>query len=222
MGNKNLSYFYQINGVFLDVVSQAKYLGITLSDDLSWSPHIASLATKAHQRLGFIKRNLRGSPYKCRETAYISLVRSQLDYCGSIWDPHLKRDSDTIEKIQRKAARWAKGQYGRISVTDLLRELKWQSMADRRRDQRITLLYKIVNSYISIDPTIVDIVQSTRPTRGRANPFSIQRPSAARPSSPLWNSTIYRTIPQWNSLPASVAEADSITSFKSQLASASP
>ena len=40
--------------------------------------------------------------------------------------------------------------------------------------------------------------------------------------SPLWNSTIFHTIPERNSLPAAAAEAASITSFKSQLASLSP
>ena len=38
----------------------------------------------------------------------------------------------------------------------------------------------------------------------------------------VWYSTIFHTIPEWNSLSAAAAEAGSITSFKSQLASLSP
>ena len=34
-------------------------------------------------------QKIRGSPYKRRETAYITLTRSQLEYCSSIWDPIL-------------------------------------------------------------------------------------------------------------------------------------
>ena len=223
LGKKRFQYFYQLNGVFLEVVSHAKYLGVTLNEDLSWSPHISAIVAKAHQRLGFIRRNLRGSPFKSRETAYISLVRSHLDYCASIWDPHLKQDSNDLEKVQRKAARWARGQYGITSVTGLLRDLKWQPLADRRRDQRLTLLYKILNGHISIQPDSVNLVRSKRPARGQyTNPHKLDRPRASTKSSPLWNSTIFHTIPEWNSLPAAAAEAGSITSFKSQLASLSP
>ena len=89
--------------------------------DIPWTmKYVATIVSKAHQRLGFIRRNLRGSTYKCRETAFIALTRSQLEYCSSISDPILNKDSDSIEKVQRKAARWARGQYGSISVTQLL------------------------------------------------------------------------------------------------------
>ena len=75
-----------INGTvfFLEVVSHAKYLGVTLNEDLSWSPHISAIVAKAHQRLGFIRPNKPGSPFKSRETTYISLVWSHLDYCASM------------------------------------------------------------------------------------------------------------------------------------------
>ena len=57
------------------------------------------------QRLGFVKRNLKGSPYKHREMAYTSLVRSPMEYCGAIWDPVLKRDVDyKLARVQRQGA----------------------------------------------------------------------------------------------------------------------
>ena len=149
-------------------------------------------------------------------------ARSQLEYCSSIWDPILNKDSDSIEKVQRKAARWARGQYGSISVTQLLKDLKWRPLADRRRDHQIILLYKILHGSVNIPPETVDIRKSKRTPRGVSNPDKLERPRATRKSSPLWNSTVFRTIPEWNQLPASIAEADSITSFKSRLACASP
>ena len=39
-------------------------LGIMKSQLTMWG-HISSIVSKAHQRLGFIRHNLRGSPYKC-------------------------------------------------------------------------------------------------------------------------------------------------------------
>ena len=189
---------------------------------MSWSPHISSVVHKAHQCLGFIHRNLRGSPFKYREIAYQSLVRSQLEYCSTIWDPTLKCDQTKHEQIQRKAARWARGKYGIISVTSLLRDLGWADLADRRRNLRIILLYRIIHNLLAVPPDSVDIKRATRPPRGSKNPQNLQRPRARDKASPLWHCTVFRTIPDWNNLPASVAEADSLPVFRSRLAAPKP
>ena len=87
---------------------------------------------------------------------------------------------------------------------------------------RIVVLYKILHGLVNIPPESVDITKSNRIPRGASNPHKLQPPRAQRKSSPLWNSTIFRTIPQWIQLPASIAEADSLTTFKSRLVCSSP
>ena len=98
--------------------------------------------------------------YKCRETAYITLTRSQLEYCSSIWDPIIIHDTDAIEKLQRKAARWARGQYGPTSIIQLLKDVKWRPFADWRRDHCIVLLYKILHGLVNIPLESGDITKS--------------------------------------------------------------
>ena len=69
-----------------------------------------------------------------------------MDYSCVVWDPYLRKDIDKLENIQRRAARFVKNDYRRdSSVTAMLQDLKWQPLADRRRDQRLILLYKIIN-----------------------------------------------------------------------------
>ena len=213
--------FYELKNVVLSEVKTAKYLGVLLSCDLSWSPHIASIVSQAHQRLSFLQRNLRESPFRYRGTAYQSLVRSQLEYCCTIWDPTLKGEIEQIERVQRQAARWAKGAYGMTSVTRLLKELGWQDLADRRRHHRLILLYKILNCHISVPPDEVSLVRAARPTRRTSrssNPTKLQRPHASHKSSPLWKSPIFRSIPEWNSLPANFGfpqHAEALQRFRS-------
>ena len=67
--------------------------------------------TQADQRLGFLQRNLHGSPFRYRATAYQALLKSQLEYCCTIWDPTLKGGVGWIERVQRQAAHWARGEY---------------------------------------------------------------------------------------------------------------
>ena len=61
------------------------------------------VATKAHQKLGFLRRNLKGSPLDCKKLAYVALVHSALEYAS--WDPYLQKDVDSLERVQQKATR---------------------------------------------------------------------------------------------------------------------
>ena len=83
--------FDTLCGTVLQHVSEAKYLGVTLSDHLQWSKHISNLSVKASSTLGLLHRNLSQFPQALREQDYISLVRSRLEYCSAIWDPTLSK-----------------------------------------------------------------------------------------------------------------------------------
>ena len=54
----------------LESVPSAKYLGVTISEDLSWSTHINNTSNKANQTLGFIKRNIQVHNKDLKSTAY--------------------------------------------------------------------------------------------------------------------------------------------------------
>ena len=153
------------------------------------------------------------SPYLLRVLGYISLVRSSLEYCGSIWDTTIKDEADRLEMIQRRAARWSRGALGVISVTTLLRDLNWQALAARRCIQRLTLFYKILNERINIPPESVNITRSSSRTRKKHRDI-LNRVCGRDKHSPYWKGTICKTISIWKSL----AEADSPLIFRSRLA----
>ena len=110
--------------VFLKMLSDvdtAKYLGINLSSELSWSTHVSCVVRKANSTFGFLRRNLRKCPSKLKETAYLSLVRSTLEYAYYV------HDIDSLEQVQRHAARFTAGDYHtKSSVTAMLAELGWK------------------------------------------------------------------------------------------------
>ena len=94
----------------------AKYFGVTLSNDLVWSKHIATKTNKANSKLSFLRRNLKGCPEKLKQTAYISLIRSSMECGATVWDPYQKYNSDKVERVQRRAARFVKSWYSRYLV----------------------------------------------------------------------------------------------------------
>ena len=52
---------YSLTGQVLEEVMDAKYLGVTLSDDLDWSKHIATMTTKANSKLSFLRATRRAA-----------------------------------------------------------------------------------------------------------------------------------------------------------------
>jgi hypothetical protein len=86
--------------------------------------HINNISKKANATLGFLRRNLRNVPETCRKTAYISLVRSTMEYGATIWNPYLKGDIDKLERIQNRGIRFIKKDHmsrGPGSITPLKR-----------------------------------------------------------------------------------------------------
>ena len=129
----------------------AKYLGVTLSNDLEWSKHIATMTNKAKSKLSLLRRNLKGCPEKLKQTAYFSLSRSFMEYGVTVWDPYQKYNSDKIERVQCQAARFVKSKYsGYSSVSDMLDVLGWTPLSQRRQEARLILFYKINNGLAQV------------------------------------------------------------------------
>ena len=65
---------YKLHKKELNVTNAAKYLGVTISEDLNWTPHINNITGKAKNTLRFVKRNIKTSNKKVKEMVYIILM----------------------------------------------------------------------------------------------------------------------------------------------------
>ena len=217
---KPLIYPYTLHGQILESVPTAKYLGVTISNDLRWEPHVRTITKKASRTLGFLRRNLRVSSPRHKEIAYRALVRPQVEYASSVWDPHLQKDIHALEMVQRRAARFVTGRYRRTSsVSDMLEGLAWRSLQQRRRDQRLAMLFNIVNEQVAIpkDGFITPAPSSnTRAHHSLSLEVPFYRADYAK------NSFFARTPRDWNSLPAPIAEAQPYASFKAAVSNLPP
>ena len=99
---------YTIHGKVLKEVKNTKYLGVHPSSDLKWNCHIDKITSRANRALGFVKRNLRVKSRTLKERTYLSLVRPQIEFCSSIWDPRKGIESNgnyKFEMVQRRTVR---------------------------------------------------------------------------------------------------------------------
>ena len=210
---------YFLRGHQLEVVKEAKYLGVTLSADLSWTPHVNHTASAANKTLGFLRRNLRNAPTELRAKSYNVLVRPKLEYASVVWSPHKATDKANLEKVQRRAARFATGRYrNRSSVTDMLEQLHWEPLEQRRLKARATMAFRIQHQMVSIPAESLFPASPLQPDRRRTRSYSHAIPVPAARTDYLKHSFFFRVPVIWNSLPPDVVSTDSLDIFRSRLA----
>ena len=204
-------YNYTLHGHILKDETDSKYLGVTINNKLSWNNHIDNICRKGNASIGFLRRNLQISQPHIKAAAYTTLVRPQLEYAATVWDPYTKEKQKQIEMVQRRAARFVYNNYcRRASVTEMLEKIGWRSLLQRRADIRLVMFYKCVHGLVAVSIT-ENLEHQTRPSR-HSHPMSYYLPSETK--TYLQQSFLPRTIAQWNSLPPSIAMTPSLDAFK--------
>ena len=206
-------------GMVLENVDSIKYLGVTITHDLRWNTHISNMCTKANRTLGFLRRNLYQCPQDVKESAYRRLVRPSLEYGSYVWDTQGVVLQQETEKVQNRAARFVTSNYSfeTGSMTEILENLKWESLKKKRRDRRLILLYKGLKGAACI-PTD-DLILPIRRSR---NHHSLTFQTTATRTDICKGSCFPQAVivRDWNALPDSIityAEGaeDGVASFTS-------
>ncbi len=113
-----------MNGELLLPTNSCQYLGIHIQNNMKWSMQCQHAASKASRTLGYIQRNFHHASRNIKEKLYHTLVRPHLEYGVAAWDPYYVKDIDTLERVQRRAARFITGCYSReASVSQMISSL---------------------------------------------------------------------------------------------------
>ena len=103
-------------------------------------------------------------------------------------------------------------------VSDMLRDLNWKTLGDRRKIYRLILLYKSVHNIVAIN---IDV----RYTNHEKRDITTRKTSSTSFAHPTARNNCYRysfsprTVAEWNRLPATIREAPSVDTFKATLCS---
>lgn len=144
-------YIYTLNGLSLPKVSTCKDLGITFDSKLTFEPHFINITSRAYKMLGFISRSLNKfrlmSTYN---TLYNTYVRSIIEYCSTVWNPHYDIYIQEIERIQKRFTRmiYRKFHYPYEAYESRLMRLEMISLESRRLMIDEITLYKIRNGLL--------------------------------------------------------------------------
>ncbi len=81
-------------------VHQLRDLGVIISSDASWTPHIQTIVNKARQKASWVLSVFRTRSPAVMLTLYKSMVRSLLEYCSPLWNPIKIGDIQDLESVQ--------------------------------------------------------------------------------------------------------------------------
>ena len=116
-----------INGTPVERVESFKYLGVQISDDLSWSTHVDIVVKKARQRLYHL-RKFRSSQAVLR-SFYSSTIKSLLTGNITAWYGNTtEQEKAALQRVVRSAERTLGGQ---LPSLDTIYTQRCKSRTDR-------------------------------------------------------------------------------------------
>ena len=146
-------------------------------------------------------------------------MRPQLEYGVSAWNPCLKRDIETLERVQRRATKKAPGLRG-YEYEERLRILGLTTLEERRIRGDLIQQFKIVNGIEKVKwhhpPTFKSEQNRTGPASGvRGHRFSYHKDKFN--DSIRMNFFNNRIANDWNVLPDAAVNSNSVNSFKAKI-----
>ena len=203
---------YTINSKLLTQVPTHKHLGVVLSSDLSWKPHVLSVVARSNRLLGLLKRTF-GSHSKALFTGYKAMIRPILEYTCQAWNPHQAYLIEKLECVQRNVTRWIIDKD--TPYEDRLKSLKLATLVQRREFLSLVQLFKFIKGHSSVNTN--DYISFSNRQSRKSHQFKLYKPFCR--TGIFKYSFWHRYIDTWNSLPSSVVELASINAFKKALKS---
>ena len=188
-----------------------KDLGIYVDDMLSFDHHIETTVKKANNVVGLVRRTFVFLDEKTFCLIFKAVIRPLLEYCNSIWHPHLSRHVKEIESVQRRATKLIPS-LKHLSYSERLRKLKLPSLQFRQLRGDMIETYKIISHKYDINPsTFFSLSAST--TRGHSFKLTKLRSN----SSIRLHFFTNRVINSWNSLTEEIVTSPTTNTFKNRL-----
>lgn len=207
------NYAIYLDGCKLSRVHEAKFLGITIDENLTWKNHIDNVGKACFRNIGVLNKVKLFLPTNTLYTLYCSLVLPYLNYGLLLWGNANKQYMDKILRLQKRAMRIiSKSEY--LSPTKpLFKRFNTLDIYDMYRKEVAIFMFKYKNNML---PQSFENLFTVH--RENHNYHTRNRNDFRIPVQKI--RTVYSTGPKiWNDLPSNIKAAKSLGQFKSALKS---
>ena len=207
---------FSIGDQEIEMIANAKYLGVQVDSQLNWDKHVDTIKTKANRALGLIKYSKKYLPSDVLNKMYRGIVEPHLSYCSSVWGCCSNSKINVLQKIQNRAARIVTNSSYDASAAPLIQNLGWPTINNLIRKETATLTYKSLNSLAPVYMRKLFTKYSDDRERSlRSTETDLRLPLLKTVNGQKAFS--YRGAKLWNSLEKEAKLAPSLKTFKERL-----
>ena len=194
-----------------------KYLGVTLSSNLSMEKHVTNVCRSAYVEIRRISNIRHYLTTDATKTLVCAFILSKLDYCNSLLSSCPNQLLNKLQNIQNSAARLVFKARKQEHIKPPLRKLHWQPVHSRIQYKNSTLCY---NSFSETYPPYLSehltVYYPSRQLRSVLDTKTFRIPLTK--TKTFGERAFSFTGPkQWNSLPYDVRYSPSVLSCKKAL-----
>ena len=210
--NENITI--KLNNDTIKLVNEAKSLGVIIDRNLNWNEHARVLSKKVASAIGALRRVRPFIPKHTAINIYNALIQPHFDYCSPVWDGLNAKSSESLQKLQNRAARVITKSNYDIRSSDILCELNWDTLIVRRQKQKALLMFKVLNK--RAPRYLTDLFEEYKTNynlRNKENKLTLPKPNTEF----LRRSFSYSAAKLWNELPPSIRCTSSLQAFKKEI-----
>jgi hypothetical protein len=208
---------YHISGILLPSSLSCKDLGVLFDSKLTFSEHCSTIINRGFARANMLLKCFHSRDRNLQINLFNTFVRPILEYNSPVWSPHLNKDINAIERVQKFFTKRLRGLKS-LPYEKRLTVLKQPSLKTRRARADLILLYKILHGLVDHNLKkfflfVSNVLTCVHNLRGHAFKLIAPKPR----TDVLKFNFIYRVIMLWNVLPSNICEASSLFTFKNRL-----
>ncbi|MCA9388033.1 MAG: reverse transcriptase family protein, partial [Candidatus Andersenbacteria bacterium] len=215
-GRNNIRHDYTISSGInraestLKKTTRERDLGIIITPDLKWQDQVCSSAAKASRMLGVLKNTFTTRDAMLWKKLYTTYIRPHLEFAVAAWNPYLKKDIETLERVQHRSTK-VSGSLKNMSYEERCKRLGLSTLVERRMRGDMIQQFKIANGLDT-----VNWVKQPMVVEGRVGKRPQLRREVVNNCAQRHNFFSNRIVNEWNKLADETTRAQTTNGFKSR------